>query len=243
MQTNKHKRRMNHVVIVTSDAVDAKVKQFRIRPWILQTIILILCIVIGALIGYLNYEQEAWSAMSRQNTSLQETVDGLKAENEMLSSQKLEVEARVVDLNEQINVLNETIADKTESEDDLMAELERQSIPGEFPLRGMVKMEETEDDTMCVFSTTEGTTVVATAQGTVTAVNDDVEYGHSIWVDHGNGYITIYKNKGKVTVTEGDVVVQGSTLFVVDDEKLKLVYQMKKDGEYINPMDMLTING
>ena len=32
--------------------------------------------------------------------------------------------------------------------------------------------------------------VVATAAGTVTAVNDDGDYGHNIWVDHGNGYVT-----------------------------------------------------
>jgi len=244
MQRKKHKRKMNHVVIVTTDAVDANVKQFRIRPWILQTIILILCVVIGALIGYLNYEKQVWDAMNQKNISLQASVEQLEAANNSLDTEKKAAEAEIVDLNDQIQILSETINQKMQTESELLEKLESQSLPTEFPLTGSSTMEEElGDDYLCLFNTSVGTTVVATAKGTVTAVNVDVEYGHSIWVDHGNGYITIYKNEGDVTVQEGDAVVKGSTLYVVGEEDLKLGYQMKKDGEYINPMDMLAING
>lgn len=251
MQIKKHKRKMNHVVIVTSDAVDANVKQFRIRPWILQAVILLLCIVIGALIGYLNYEKQIWSVMSQKNTSLQETISNLEGEKEVLNIQMQELQTQIEELdiqieerNEQILILSETVNQKIQSEKELVAELESQSLPTGFPLKGLATMEdEMEDNMTCIFNTSKGSTVVATASGTVTAVNDDVEYGHSVWIDHGNGYLTIYKNKGDVTVSEGDSVVRGSTLFVVGEEKMKLGYQMKKDGGYINPMDMLTING
>ena len=78
-------------------------------------------------------------------------------------------------------------------------------------------MEEvTEGEPMCIFHASVGTTVVAVASGTVMAVNDDETYGHSVWVDHGNGYITIYRNKGDATVAVGDSVVQGTTLFVIE---------------------------
>lgn len=251
MQKRKHKRKMNHVVIVTSDAVDANVKQFRIRPWILQSVILVLCVIIGALIGYLNYEKQIWSVMSQKNTSLQETISKLEGEKEILSTQMGELEAQIEERetqikeqDEQILILSETVNQKIQAEKDLIAELESQSLPTGFPLTGLATMEdEMEADLTCIFNTSKGSTVVATASGTVTAVNDDVEYGHSVWIDHGNGYLTIYKNKGDVTVCEGDSVVRGSTLFVVGEENLKLGYQMKKDGGYINPMDMLTING
>lgn len=244
MQKVKHKRKMNHVVIVTSDAVDANVKQFRIRPWILQTIILILCVIIGALIGYFNYEKQIWDAMNQKTISLQEVVTQLEGEKETLIAQNQQAEAQIEELNEQIEILSETVNQKVQAENELMEKLESQSLPTEFPLTGSATMEETMgEDYMCIFNTSIGTTVVATAKGTVTAINDDVEYGHSVWVDHGNGYITIYRNKGDVTVNEGDAVVKGSTLFVVGEEDLDLGYQMKKDGEYINPMDMLAING
>ena len=251
MQKKEHKRKMNHVVIVTSDAVDANVKQFRIRPWFLQAVILVLCIIIGALIGYMSYEKQIWSVMSQKNASLQETVAKLEGEKEALNTEKKEVENHVDELNlhidelnEKIQILSETVTQKIEAEQELSDKLASQSLPTEFPLTGSATMEEVEgEEYMCVFNTSKGKTVVATASGTVTAVNEDVEYGHSIWVDHGNGYITIYKNKGTVTVSEGDSVVRGSTLFVVGEKDLKLIYQMKNDGEYIDPMDMLAING
>ena len=244
MQRKKHKRKMNHVVIVTSDTVEANEKQFRIRPWILQTIVLVLCVVVGVLIGYFNYEKQIWAAMNRENNALQETVNKLEDEKELLTTQKQEAEAEILELNEEIQILSETVNQKIQAESDLIAKLESQSLPTEFPLTGSATMEEaTEGGYMCIFSTSIGTTVVSTANGTVTAINDDVDYGHSIWVDHGNGYITIYKNQGDVTVQEGDSVVKGTTLFIIGEEDLKLGYQMKKDGEYINPMDMLAING
>ena len=34
MKERKHKRKLNHVLILTSDAADANVKQFRIRAWL-----------------------------------------------------------------------------------------------------------------------------------------------------------------------------------------------------------------
>ena len=46
MGRNRHKRKNSHVVIVTSDAADIRMKQFRIRPWMLQTIIIIVCIFV-----------------------------------------------------------------------------------------------------------------------------------------------------------------------------------------------------
>lgn len=85
--------------------------------------------------------------------------------------------------------------------------------------------------------------VVATAGGTVINVNDDSEYGHNVWIDHGNGYVTIYRNKGTVTVKQGDKVVQGTTLFLIDEDSTQLGYQMMRDNVYISPMELLAISG
>lgn len=82
--------------------------------------------------------------------------------------------------------------------------------------------------------------VVATAGGTVIAVNDEGEYGHNIWIDHGNGYITIYRNQGDVKVKQGETVTQRTTLFLIGADNTKLGYQMMKDGAYINPMVCLS---
>lgn len=244
MQQKKHKRKMNHVVIVTSDAADASVKQFRIRPWVLQTVILFLCIVIGVLAGVLIHEGQIWEAVSRSNAEKQESILKLEEEKLAWNDEKAALETQIEELNEKIRILSDTVNEKVQNENELTAQLEKQSLPTEFPLNGSAGMEEaTEGDPMCIFTASAGTTVVATASGTVTAVNDDGEYGHNVWVDHENGYITIYRNKGEATVQQGDSVVQGTTLFMIGEENTKLGYQMLKDGSYINPMDMLAING
>ena len=244
MQRKKHKRKMNHVVIVTSDAVDANVKQFRIRPWVLQIIILLLCVIIGVLIGVLVYEGQIWEAVSRSNTEKQETILALQEECQTLVDEKKALESQITELKEEIQILSNTVNEKVQTENELKAQLEQQSMPTDFPLNGSASMEEiTSGDPMCVFTASVGITVVATANGTVTAVNDDGEYGHNVWVDHGNGYVTVYRNQGDPTVKEGDSVVQGTTLFMIGEDNTKLGYQMLKDGVYISPMDMLAING
>lgn len=238
MQRKKHKRKTNHVLIVTSDAVDANVKQYRVRPWIWETIIIVLCVIIGAMIGYLAYEEKIWEAAVEKNNAQAEAMEALVQEKEGL-------EAEVQSLNGKIQILSETVNQKVESERELTEQLEKQSTPTEFPLTGSASMEEgtAEDAPICIFTASQGTTVVATASGKVIAVNDDVEYGHNVWVDHGNGYITIYRNQGEPSVNQGDSVVQGTTLFLIGESNTKLGYQMMKDESYINPMDMLVISG
>lgn len=244
MERKKHKRKTNHVVIVTSDAVDAGVKQFRIRPWVMQVIILVLCIIIGAMIGFIAYEEQIWEAAHQRSLEQADAMLVLEEEKQQIEEEKRALETQIEELNGKIQILSETVNQKTQSESELAAQLEKQSNPTEFPLTGAASMQEvTEGDPMCVFSASVGTTVVATASGTVTAVNDDAEYGHSIWIDHGNGYITIYRNQGDATVKQGDSVVPGTTLYLIGEDNTQLGYQMMKDGAYISPMEMLAISG
>lgn len=241
MERKKHKRKTNHVVIVTSDAVNANVKQYRIKPWLLQTAVIVLSVLLGVFIGYFIYEEkiwvDTWQTANQKNNELTDKIALLEEENTKLQGE-------VEDYLWKIEVLSDTVAQKTQSESELVQQLAKQSTPSEFPLTGSASMEEvTEGDPMCIFTASEGIMVVSTASGTVSAVNDDGEYGHNVWIDHGNGYMTIYRNKGDVMVKQGDSVVQGTTLFLIGEDNTKLGYQMMKDGTYISPMEMLAISG
>ena len=86
-------------------------------------------------------------------------------------------------------------------------------------------------------------TIVATASGTVIAINEDVEYGKNIWIDHDNGYVTIYRNNGDNLVKIGDTVARKTALFVVGEDNQKFGYQIMKDDVYIDPMEMLNVSG
>lgn len=248
MGKKRHKRKNSHVVLVTSEAVDAKLKQYRIRPWILQTITVIFCVLCGAVIGYIYYEVgdkvQQGSKSASEIEQLEAQNQELQTQNQELETQYAELEAQLAAQNEKIQILSDTVNQKVQSETELTEQLENLTTPTEFPLTGLATMEEiTEGDPMCVFTASSGSMAVATANGTVIAVNDDPEYGHNIWVDHGNGYITIYRNQGDVKVKQGETVKQGATLFLIDDDSNKLGYQMMRDNEYIDPTEMLTISG
>ncbi len=239
MARRRHKRKSSHVVIVTSDAADASTRQFRIRMWKVRAFVILLSAALGAAAGYIIFlhDTQAQEEDDVREVQQQETIQALEEENAAL-------QARIDELDNTVQILSNTVTQKTESESSLAQQLEQQFIPTEFPLTGAATFEEApEGDPMCIFSAAPGAMVVATANGTVSAVNDDSEYGHNVWVDHGNGYVTIYRNQGEVKVKQGETVRQGSTLFLIDEENNRLGYQMMKDGVYIDPMEMLAISG
>ena len=149
MKERKHKRKLNHVLILTSDAADANVKQFRIRAWLAEVIVIMLCILIGGVIGYFIYEGQLWENAGRRS---HEQVVALEEENKTLAEQNSKLEAQVTEQAEEIQILSDTVSQKVQSENELSATLEKQSLPTEFPLPGSASMEEvTEGEPMCIF--------------------------------------------------------------------------------------------
>ena len=63
----------DHVVIVTSVAEDASVKKFRFKPWMVWTAVAAVCVIIGALLGYIAYEEQIWNnANQKMNNKIEE---------------------------------------------------------------------------------------------------------------------------------------------------------------------------
>lgn len=244
MGRKKHKRKNSHVVIVTSDAADIRMKQFRVRPWLLQTVIIFVCILVGAVIGYFVYEKDIWEFEQLKTEKRDEAIDELEQEKAGLEEQIASLNEEIDALNENVAILSETVAQKVQSESELSEQLSQQYLPTKVPLKGARTMEEgTEGDPVCIFTAESGSMVVAAASGTVVVVNEDPEYGHNIWIDHGNGYTTVYKSQGEVKVKQGETVMQGNTLIMITEAGGKMGYQMMKDGVYVDPMEMLAISG
>lgn len=248
MEEKKRRRIKNHVLIVTSDAVDADVKQFRVRTWVLGLAAVLICAAFGALIGYFIYEENIWQeAIERSNAQVR-AMEQLQEENtqvkEEMEAKELELQEEIQTLKDEVQVLSTTLNQKVESESQLSEELAKIYIPTGFPLNGSAAPFEVEgDQPVAKIVASEGVMVVAAAKGTVIAVNDDVEYGHNVWVDHGNGYVTIYRNQADPVVKQGDIVFQGTTLFLIGEKNTELGYQIMYDGEYVNPLDVINIKG
>ena len=214
MLRDKHKRKISHVVLVTSDAADSGVKQFRISSWMLWVVICILCVLVGILAGYIAYEERIWSAMDRRSDIQADQIAVLQESNEKLRSDKLELESKLADQEKTNQILSETITQHTKTIAEMQAILDKQSTPTEFPLSGSAAMETIDDDEqkICIFTAAVGKTVTATATGTVVEAEEDEEYGYRIVVDHGNGYMTVYRNGSGPLVRLRDSVYGGAAL-------------------------------
>lgn len=237
MYRKKHKRKVRRVVIFTSDAVDAKVKQWRIHPWLINLLLLLVCILVGGIIGYFMYEGQIWAG-------IQEALDQKDKDIAMLQEENNDLTLEVESLTAKITLLSDTVNQKAQDADELESQLAEQSMPTASPLTGSARTEEISDgEPMCIFTGKGDSTVVATATGTVLSIEDDEAYGHKVTIDHGNGYMTVYRNKGDVKVREGDSVARGTTLYIMGEDNLQLCYQVLRDGVFIDPLEMLDVSG
>lgn len=237
MSKNRHKRRVSHILIYTTDAVDADTKQVRIHPWVLAGVTLIVCCVLGAVIGYAVYEGELWGRIREHDASQNAALIAAQDEKDALQEKIDEQDAK-------IEMLSITIQDQTQQIAELQAQIAEQSVPTDYPLTGSASMTViTDGDPMVEFTATEGSTVVAAGKGVVTAVEEDEVYGSRVVIDHGNGYVSIYRNKGESQVKAGDEVASGTTLFMVTEDNRQLGYQIKENDVYIDPTTIIAIKG
>ena len=237
MSKNRHKRKVSHILIYTTDAVDADTKQVRIHPWVLVGVTLIVCCVLGAVIGYAVYEGELWGRIREHDASQNAALIAAQDEKDALQEKIDEQDAK-------IEMLSITIQDQTQQIAELQAQIAEQSVPTDYPLTGPASMTViTDGDPMVEFTATEGSTVVAAGKGVVTAVEEDEVYGSRVVIDHGNGYVSIYRNKGESQVKAGDEVASGTTLFMVTEDNRQLGYQIKENDVYIDPTTIIAIKG
>lgn len=238
MLRKPHFRFDRQYLIVSSEKSISEWKQHPYHPFVRLLLAMLVCALLGAGIGYCYYGLEKLHLGEGK-------VASEKAQIAVLQKQNEELEKKIVNMENTIQVLSETVTQKTQEVEALMLSAQKWYLPTEFPLTGAATMENSTEsaDPMCIFTAGKDEMVIATANGTVLAVNDDGMYGHNVWIDHGNGYVTIYRNNGDVKVKQGESVTKGTTLFVIKDAQSKLGYQMMKDEVYLNPMDMLVISG
>ena len=106
MFKKKHKRKVSRIIIFTTDAVDAKTKQFKVRPWMSVLLTLVFCILAGALIGYIVYEGEIWNrARLEEEGRLEEIAE--------LEEEKASLEAKVEELNEKLEALSTAVNEQS----------------------------------------------------------------------------------------------------------------------------------
>ena len=208
------------------------------RPIIGAGVGIVLVIVI--ILVYCHYLSSHLVEANQSANELRRQIEELEQENEDLKTQNEE-------LSEKVSILSDTVNSKVKEEEEREAEIAKAFTPTGFPLKGTAtyKEEETTLDgqPIAIFEASQGTAVIATAQGTVSSIAGNEEAGYIIMIDHGNGYYSIYRNGSKPEVKEGDEVTGSTQLYTIEAGHEELGYQIIESDAYIDPLSLMEIYG
>lgn len=238
---NKEKKnKINYHILLVPDVESEDVRRISIS---MQQIEAALVAVVFLLVASLVYG----FIMTGQLAKAEGTVSELNSKLALVEQTNSKLSDENADLSEKVSILSDTVNEKVQKENEREEEIARSFIPTGFPMKGTASYneEETELDgnPVAVFHAGEGTAINAAANGTVASVAGDTSNGYIVMVDHGNGYVSVYRNGSKLLVSEGEEVTADTKLFVIERNHEDLGYQIIKDGEYIDPLELMEING
>lgn len=234
------KDRVKYNVLFVPDQDSKAVKHFAVK----LDVIILFCIAVAFLvIASLAYCVIVTSELNNANNNtltLKNQVDTLTQQNSELTTEN-EV------LLEKVAILSDTVNDKVQKEEEREAEIVKSYIPTGFPLKGTASYNE-EDTTLegnpiALFQASQGTSVIATANGKVSSIAGSTESGYIVMIDHGNGYFSVYRNGSAPKVKEGDEVTSDTELFLIEKGHEELGYQIIENDSYIDPLELMEIYG
>lgn len=258
MKLNMRKSKISYTFMIISDSAKKQRKELHIKAGTMGAATAVAFLLLVVLICYVVYSSITLSDSLDRSKNQMEQIVLLKEENEKLSVKKEELEGKV-------SILSETVNQKVEAEQALELEAEEERLPKGFPLSGTAQLktgeeaadtddEDTDEEDSpqmhanaerkeIIFNAAEGINAIASGAGTVISVDADADYGNIVSIDHGNGYISIYRNGGNPVVKVGNQISRGDILYVVGSDNTELGYSISQDSAYMNPLDIIEING
>ncbi|SFB86169.1 murein hydrolase activator EnvC family protein [Butyrivibrio sp. YAB3001] len=256
IKPRKHRHKRHYTFMIISGDSDGTTKRLHLNHFKTQLLAYTAFLLFLVIICYIIYSTMTINTLQKIELEQKAQIEALSEENSTLfaSKEKLETE------NEQLSAaINKRIEDEQVS----VEEAEALAVPSGFPLTGTASMtyavddatettitEITEDNKdeakgnpIVVFTAAEGSSIIASGTGTVLSVTTDAKFGNLVSIDHGNGYITIYRNSGDPLVSEGSQIDRGDIIFVVGDKNTSLGFQIQKDEKYIDPEELIEIKG
>jgi len=236
-EEKKRGRKYNYTLMLFADSKEGNIRQLRIDPVVVETLAAALVVILIIL-------AVVCSRRGDEIDLLRETNARQAAEIEKLEKENADLAVRHEELSQEVVVLSDTINRKVEEEAAQAAREAKACMPVGFPMTASASVEQTDaEEPMVKLTASAPGNITAAGAGVVSSVSTDSAYLHCVKLDHGNGYISIYRNDGEVMVKEGDEVVRSSILFVIGEENTELGYQIIHDGKYVDPMELLNIDG
>lgn len=248
MDSKRHKRKAGYTIMIVSDSVEKNQKKFHIHTGFLSIVAFVLLV---AVVCYAEYTTILMHGATERSEVYAGQIAELQKENDALLSQNEELEKQVANLNQN---LSQKEVQVQKQEETLQSAAEEENMPKGFPVSGAAQIKEAdgentggmqakEDWKEVIFTAASGTNVIATGPGTVAGVVPAGDEPAGISIDHGNGYVSNYRNIGTPKVAAGSVVEQGTVLFEIEENNLEIGYSISKDNSFLEPMDIIEIKG
>ncbi len=236
-EDKKRGRKYNYTLMLFADSKEGNIRQLRIDSVVVETIAAALVVLLIAL-------AVACSHRGKELALLRETSAQQAAQIRKLEEENAELNLRQEELSQEVVVLSDTINRKVEEEEAKAEREARACMPVGFPMTASASVEQVDaEEPMVKLTAAANGNIMAAGAGVVSSVTSDSDYLHCVRVDHGNGYISLYRNDGEVLVKEGDEVIRSSIIYVIGEDNAELGYQIICDGKYVDPMELLNIDG
>lgn len=248
MGSKRHKRKVGYTIMIVSDSVEKNQKKFHINTGILSIVAFVLLVV---MICYAEYTTILMHGATERSEVYAGQIATLQQANEQLLREKEELEKQVANLNQTLSQKEAQVQMQAEN---LQTAAKEENMPTGFPVSGAAQIKEAdgEEDTglqareewkEIVFIAATQTNAIAAGAGTVVGVVEAGEDPAGISIDHGNGYISNYRNAGTPKVTTGSTVEKGTVLFEIEEGNMEIGYSISKDNNFLEPMEIIEIKG
>ncbi len=236
---------------------------FRIRGWLLKTIIVIIVLIMAAIILFISFYGKIITRAA--------VADKLERENEALKRYKYKLTLLEEKMKETRDIVNRitTLAgvdfNLPEIPDDstIFAQFENRkqatmvrpasainTRPSGLPLQGFMTRG-FKDDTADFhpgidIAVAEETPVLATANGKVLSAEYDSTYGLMVILEHEDSITTVYAHNSKLLVEEGREVLVGGRIALSGNTGTSsaphLHYEIRKNNKPVNPLKYIGEN-
>lgn len=236
-EEKKRGRKYKYTLMLFTDSKEGNVRQLQIDPVVVETLaaVLVVALVVLAVICRLRGKELAL---------LRETSADQAAQIQILETENGELTVRQEEFAQKVTVLSDTINRMVDEEEKAAEKEAKARMPIGFPMTSSASVEQVDgEEPMVKLTGAEPGSIVAAGNGVVDSITSDSSYQHCVRIDHGNGYTSIYRNDGEVMVREGVEIVRGSILYVIGEDNTQLGYQILYEDKYVDPMELLNIDG
>lgn len=269
MEAKKHRRKIKRTVMIVSNDINKTYKQHNLSTVVALFIVFIMVACASVALFCFYIDEVSLASASKSKSKLESQIADLKATNRELEKKNEELSEKNsilgVTLDEKIK--EEEARKSVEALEYIPTGLPASRVLSMQEITGDAQTTQIEDGAttnsdgetvitgdvanqiistkkpIVEFELQNGSLVMASANGTVIMVGEDAEYTRTVKVDHGNGYVSIYRCPLDAVVSEGDIVEKGDFLFEMSEKNVVLGYQMLLNAEFINPIDVMELKG